>query len=86
MTIESVHHTGFFWSLWLPLFWITKEEEGVELNGAALDMITPPFSPILESWANTWYQLMKMPQGKMLQEKLNELIPKSITIVASKPL
>ncbi|GAC1331025.1 MAG: class I SAM-dependent methyltransferase [Collimonas sp.] len=81
LQIEQRHAAGFFWSLWMCLYWAS--ESGGE--GATRDNIKPPYPPLLNEWANTWYQLISMPEGARIKQVLDSAMPKSQAIIARKP-
>jgi SAM-dependent methyltransferase len=75
LTIERTTSHGFFWSLWMALFWQT----GVPLSDAASH-------PSLDYWARTWAEVLKGDQARLVQRVLNEFLPSSQVIIARKPL
>ena len=85
LSIEFYTTGGFFWALWMLLYWATQKNTGVEIEGAVLDNIAPPFHPLLQSWAATWQQLIDMPEGLAVKEKLDQKLPKTQAIIARKP-
>jgi len=85
LTIKSVHFYGFYWALWMQIYWLSLEEVGITPDGATHDQIKPPFSPILADWAALWHSILKMKSGHKLRDALDEVMPKSQFIVAQKP-
>lgn len=81
LQIEQRHASGFFWSVWMCLYWASAS--GVD--GATRDNIKPPHPPLLNEWANTWYQLISLPEGARIKQVLDSVMPKSQAIIARKP-
>ncbi|AIY42855.1 putative methyltransferase [Collimonas arenae] len=81
LQIERHHASGFFWSVWMCLYW-AGESTG---DGATRDNIKPPYSPLLNEWAKTWYQLISLPEGARIKQVLDSVMPKSQAIIARKP-
>jgi SAM-dependent methyltransferase len=82
--IEQRHHSGFYWSLWMGLYWATQPAAHAD-HHATRDTIAPPYPPLLDQWAATWHTLLDTPQGTALQTALDDLMPKSQTLIARKP-
>ena len=74
LRIDRTASHGFFRSIWMALFWQT----GLELSNAASH-------PSLDLWAQTWAEVLKGPQAAHVKSVLDEFLPKSQVIVASKP-
>jgi SAM-dependent methyltransferase len=77
LEIESHQFTGCFWSMFWPLSWMTCEPGG----GLPVDNK----HPIIEHWIQLWQLVQKHPDGHKIREALNQLLPKSQSIVARKP-
>jgi acetyltransferase-like isoleucine patch superfamily enzyme/SAM-dependent methyltransferase len=75
LTIEHRMSHGFFWSIWMALFW----QAGVPLSNASSH-------PSLDFWARTWAEVLKSDQARHVQTVLDEFLPKSQIIVARKPV
>jgi acetyltransferase-like isoleucine patch superfamily enzyme len=75
LRIDHTSSQGFFWSIWMALFWQT----GVPLSNAASH-------PCLDLWARTWAEVLKGSQAAHVKAVLDEFLPKSQVIVASKPI
>ncbi|MGH8434017.1 MAG: class I SAM-dependent methyltransferase [Pseudomonas sp.] len=86
LIIESRHYYGFYWTLWMMLFWSTKQAEGHAFSGATHDQIEPPFHPLLNSWATLWHATINLPSGEKIRTALDQALPKSQIILARKPL
>lgn len=81
LQIERRHASGFFWSLWMCLYWASESNE----EGATRDNIKPPYPPLLDEWAKTWHQLISLPEGARIKQVLDGVMPKSQAIIARKP-
>jgi SAM-dependent methyltransferase len=75
LSIEHTMSHGFFWSIWMALFW----QAGVPLSNAASH-------PSLDFWARSWAEVLKSDQARHVQTVLDEFLPKSQIVVARKPL
>ncbi|MEO6919492.1 MAG: class I SAM-dependent methyltransferase [Collimonas sp.] len=84
LQIEHRHASGFFWSIWMCLYWATEAGESGQ-SDATRDNIKPPFPPLLNQWANTWRQLISLPEGAKIKQVLDSVMPKSQAIIARKP-
>jgi SAM-dependent methyltransferase len=73
---------GFYWTVFMSLFWVAHRKD--RLQGAILDAIHPPYPPVLQSWANTWAQLMELEGSEALMESFDQYLPKTQVIVAEK--
>lgn len=74
--LEVISHSqyGFYWSLWMMLFWEAK----VDLTNAD--------HPLLQRWAETWQAVLESPGGLQIKQALDAVIAKSQVIIARKPL
>jgi acetyltransferase-like isoleucine patch superfamily enzyme/SAM-dependent methyltransferase len=75
LVIERTMNHGFFWSIWMALFWQAE----VPLSDATSH-------PSLDLWARTWAEVLKGRQARHVQSVLDEFLPKSQIIIASKPV
>lgn len=82
LTVERYDTWGFFWTVFMSLFWIVHQKESV--NGAVLDCINPPYHPVLQSWSNTWAGLMELNGAEKLMESFDQYLPKTQVIIAGK--
>ncbi len=73
---------GFYWTVFMSLFWVAHRKD--RLQGAILDAIQPPYPPVLQSWANTWAQVMELEGSEALMESFDQYLPKTQVIVAEK--
>lgn len=74
--LEVISHSqyGFYWSLWMLLFWEAK----VEFSNAD--------HPLLNHWASTWQAVLDSPRGAQIKQALDAVVAKSQVIIARKPL
>lgn len=86
LIIESRDYYGFYWTLWMLLFWGTKQAEGHVFSGATHDQIEAPFHPLLDKWATLWHETINLPGGEKIRQALDQALPKSQIILARKPL
>ena len=78
LDIESHQFMGCFWSVYWPLSWLTCERgrEGLPIDNP---------HPITDHWTRLWLEVQQHPEGDKIRNALNELLPKSQSIVARKP-
>jgi ubiquinone/menaquinone biosynthesis C-methylase UbiE len=76
---------GFFWTMWMFIYWVLAKNAGVELDGASHDIVQPPYPPLLNDWARLWNNLIQMPEAAPMKQALDQLLPKSQVIIARKP-
>ena len=77
LVVENQRFVGCFESIYWPLAWLTCEPD----SGLPLD--NP--HPIPDHWTRLWHELQRHPQGHRIRDALNQLLPKSQSIVARKP-
>jgi hypothetical protein len=82
LVIESRHSYGFFYFMWMALFWTT----GVSPEEAADKNFQLPGYPVLDNWVRTWQSLLDLPDGNQVKQALDNLLPKSQLIIARKPI
>ena len=82
LIVEKYDTWGFYWTVFMSLFWVASRKENME--GAVLDRIEPPYHPVLQSWSNTWSQLMELDGSEKLMESFDRFLPKTQIIIASK--
>ena len=73
LVVEQRAYYGFFWSVWWFFFWACKQD------------LSPPWHPLLQSWTNTWDQLLATPDGPRIKAAMDKAMPKSQLILARKP-
>lgn len=77
LEVEAQQFRGCFWSMYWPLAWLTAEPgTGLPSENA---------HPITEHWTRLWLEVQRHPQGHRIRDALNQLLPKSQSIVARKP-
>jgi ubiquinone/menaquinone biosynthesis C-methylase UbiE len=76
---------GFFWTMWMFMYWVLARNAGAELEGASHDIVQPPYPPLLNDWARLWQNLIQMPEAAPMKQALDQLLPKSQVIIARKP-
>jgi ubiquinone/menaquinone biosynthesis C-methylase UbiE len=74
LTIESQGALGFYWTIWWLFYW----KSGYELGSTS--------HPLLDAWARTWGLLLAVDGGEHVKAALDALAPKTVAIVARKPL
>jgi SAM-dependent methyltransferase len=74
LVIERRTHYSFFWSMWWALFWAGKGDFAFGSAG----------TQVLKYWNKTWSALLAAPNAAHVREALNEFMPKSQIIIASK--
>lgn len=84
LEIERRHASGFFWSVWMCLYW-AGDAGANGADAATRDNIKPPYPPLLNQWADTWRQLISLPEGARIKQVLDSAMPKSQAIIARKP-
>jgi ubiquinone/menaquinone biosynthesis C-methylase UbiE len=85
LEVVARHSYGFFWTLWMMIYWTTGRAEGLSFEGATHDLLGPPYSPLLEEWSRLWLKTISLPGGEVLREKLDAALPKTQIILARKP-
>jgi SAM-dependent methyltransferase len=74
LEVVSYSEHGFFWTLWWMFFWSSAQPQ-----------VGPPWTDLLDSWARTWVALRETPQGPMVKDALDAILPKFQVVVARKP-
>ena len=82
LKVERYDTWGFYWTVFMSLFWIVNSHE--DFDGALLDLIKPPYHPVLQNWSNTWAGLMKLKGADKLMESFDSFLPKTQVIIARK--
>jgi SAM-dependent methyltransferase len=77
---------GFFWTMWMFLYWTSAKHSGIELDGTSHDVVQPPYPPLLNDWAKLWMTVIQMPEAAPMKQALDQLLPKSQVIIARKPV
>jgi 2-polyprenyl-3-methyl-5-hydroxy-6-metoxy-1,4-benzoquinol methylase len=85
LKVEKYDSWGFYWTVYLSLFWIVAQHEKRPLQSATLDEIVgPPYHPILQSWSKTWAGLLDLDGSEKLIESFDKYLPKAQLIIARK--
>lgn len=82
LIIERHVTWGFYWVMWMSIFWSIPSEEK---EGETLGLVSPPYHPALQSWANTWRELQKIQGTQPMIDAFNQALPKAQAIIARKP-
>lgn len=77
LEIESEQWMGAFWGVFLALSWLTASD------GSPLPIDNA--HPIPDHWTRMWKGLQDYPDGDRVRQALNELLPRTHSIVARKP-
>lgn len=85
LVIERRASYGFYWSMWMMIYWSQLKASGEQQAGETHDVVHPPYSPLLDDWAGLWHRLIQMPEFSPVKQQLDRLMPKSQVIVARKP-
>ena len=85
LVVEEYHQSGFFWVMWMNLYWAVQAAEGDVVDGAIWDKIAPPFDLNLNRWSSLWLKMITTPQGQAFKEEMDQLLPKNQVILARKP-
>ena len=86
LAIERRASYGFYWSLWMLIYWAQLKASGEQRSGETHDVVHPPYTPLLDDWAHLWHRLIQMPEFAPIKQQLDRLMPKSQVIVARKPV
>jgi len=77
LEIQSEQSLGSYWSMYMALSWLTSgTEEILPLDND---------HPIPDHWTRLWRQLQDHPNGHLVTDSLNQLLPRTHSIVARKP-
>ena len=85
LVIERRSSYGFYWSMWMLIYWSQLKASGEQRTGETHDVVHPPYSPLLDDWACLWHRLIQIPEFSPVKQQLDRLMPKSQVIVARKP-
>lgn len=77
---------GFFWNLWMCMYWVLDKAAHNDPEAISHDCTTPPYFPLLDSWTAIWARLISVPEAEPLRKALDEALPKSQIFIARKPL
>lgn len=73
LEVVEVNQRGFFWSIWMALWWATDTP------------IHAADHPAIHHWTKAWEAVLDTPYGWHFKAQLDKFMPKSIVIVARKP-
>lgn len=73
LEIETEQWVGCFWSMYQTLAWLPGEEDS-----------PVPADEIPDHWTRLWKALQEHPKGGVIRDALNELLPRTHSIVARK--
>jgi len=77
LEIQSEQSLGSYWSMYMALSWLTSEtEEILPIDNS---------HPIPDHWTRLWRELQDHPNGHLVMDRFNELLPRTHSIVALKP-
>jgi ubiquinone/menaquinone biosynthesis C-methylase UbiE len=82
LTIERYTTWGFYWVMWMSIFWSLPDQAP---ERETLSLVSPPYHPALQSWSNTWNEIMKIPNGQSMVDAFNRALPKAQAVIARKP-
>jgi SAM-dependent methyltransferase len=85
LIVERRDAWGFYWVIYMSLYWACEKAEGRDLAGAVHDQLLPPYHPLLTAWADLWQGLITLPSGVAVKHALDKVLPKTQIIVARKP-
>lgn len=85
LIIEQRQYVGFYWVIWMYLFWAYQRYSEQPFDGATLDKLRPPYPTALVDWAQLWMKLLDTPEGEGIKHLLDESLAKSQIIIARKP-
>ncbi|MFI8482093.1 methyltransferase domain-containing protein [Pseudomonas sp. NPDC078700] len=85
LVIERRASYGFFWTMWMLMYWTQQKHSGEHDSGETHDVVHPPYSALVEDWSSLWRRLIDMPEFSPVKQNLDSLMPKSQVIVARKP-
>lgn len=84
LKVERYDSWGFYWTIYMSLFWIVGQDKRMSFKGAIVDKIGSANHPVLQSWANTWAGLLELDGSERLLESFDQYLPKAQIIIARK--
>lgn len=86
LEIISYTPTGFFWVMWMSMYWAVQAATGESYDAAKAThlQINPPFEDNLNRWAALWIKFTSTPEGLAFKREMDLLLPKNQVIVARK--
>lgn len=76
---------GFFWNLWMCIYWVCGEAVSGTPEAVSHDCAQPPYFPILDDFTSVWGRLLRLPEAEPMRKALDAALPKSQIIIARKP-
>tara|TARA_R110001599_G_scaffold145321_1_gene327613 strand:- start:65337 stop:66125 length:789 start_codon:yes stop_codon:yes gene_type:complete len=77
LEVQSEQNFGSYWSMYMALSWLTSEtDENLPIDNT---------HPIPDHWTRLWRALLDHPNGHLVRDAFNELLPRTNGIVARKP-
>ena len=85
--LRIIEHTsyGFFWNLWVCIYWVLSKSAGKHPDQISANCTQPPFFPILDELTSIWDRLISLPEFEPLRSALDSALPRSRIILAQKP-
>jgi SAM-dependent methyltransferase len=74
LIVERVASRGFYNTMWWMLFWACGQD------------VRPPWHPLLRAWNSCWARLLDTADGARIKRIFDDALPKSVTVVAHKPV
>ena len=70
--------------MWFSFFWAAQQRSDHVRGMPTHDQIQPPYAPLLQRWADLWWEMMRLPEGETVRQALDSAMPKSQVIIARK--
>ena len=84
LVIESHTTWGFYWTMWMSIFWAVGQGVGEE---ETINLVkSDKFDNALLQWTGLWNTLLKNPKAALMMESFDQTLPKAQAIIARKPL
>lgn len=83
LVVETYRTEGFYWALWLSMYWLSQRANGESHISKSLNP-APPYPEALSAWAVSWGALLRTPGGEILKNALDDILPQRQLIVARK--
>lgn len=83
LEVIDVATSGFFRLMWLAMYW----KQTTHLSGhshAAIEPETVEGNEMIEAWVNLWDSLLDRPDGELIKQTLDGILPKSQLVLARK--
>jgi 2-polyprenyl-3-methyl-5-hydroxy-6-metoxy-1,4-benzoquinol methylase len=85
LTLIRINQHHFFWAFWMMIYWAWARQDGKVTDGTAHDVVQPPYPDILNDWATLWHNILSLPSGDTVRQKMDAIFPKSTIYIAQKP-